>query len=89
MHWRDDVEVVREHVCPPELTRVFPYCFSPDGTKLAALGMDSQLIYIWDLPVLRTALKKELDLDWDAPPYPPAAPGPTQPPKVIVKMSAG
>jgi eukaryotic-like serine/threonine-protein kinase len=59
----------------PEQTNVRPYCFSPDGTKLAATGSESQLLYLWDLRVLRAGLK-ELGLDWDQPAYPPAGPPP-------------
>jgi eukaryotic-like serine/threonine-protein kinase len=57
----------------PEQTNVRPYCFSRDGTKLAATGSESQLLYLWDLRVLRAGLK-ELGLDWDQPAYPPAGP---------------
>jgi WD40 repeat protein len=58
----------------PQQTRVYPYCFSPDGTKLAALGAESQLTYLWDLRTLRASLKQELNLDWDAPEFASASP---------------
>jgi serine/threonine protein kinase len=64
----------------PEETKLFPYLFSPDGTHLAAIGLQSQLLYLWDLRAIRAGLK-ELDLDWDQPAYPPAAPV-TAPPHV-------
>jgi WD40 repeat protein len=57
----------------PEQTRVLPQCFSPDGTKLAATGSESQLLYLWDLRVLRAGLQ-DLGLDWDQPAYAPAPP---------------
>jgi serine/threonine protein kinase/WD40 repeat protein len=56
----------------PEQTKVQPCCFSSDGVRLAAVGTESQLLYLWDLRVVRAGLK-ELDLDWDQPAYPPAA----------------
>jgi hypothetical protein len=56
----------------PEQTNVRPYVFSSDGTKLTAIGTESQLLYLWDLRVLRAGLK-ELGLDWDQPAYTPAA----------------
>jgi WD40 repeat protein/tRNA A-37 threonylcarbamoyl transferase component Bud32 len=69
-----ETETGREfvHLTVPEQTKVQPYCFSPDGTRLAAIGSESQLLYIWDLRTLRAGLT-ELGLDWDQPPYPPAA----------------
>jgi WD40 repeat protein len=57
----------------PEETKLYPFLFSPDGSHLAAVGIHSQLLYIWDLRAIRAGLK-ELDLDWDQPSYPHAAP---------------
>jgi tetratricopeptide (TPR) repeat protein len=45
--------------------------FTSDGTRLLVVTKDGLLV--WDLRFLRQSLK-ELDLDWDAPPYPEAPP---------------
>jgi WD40 repeat protein len=47
-------------------------CFSPDGAQLALGTEESYSIHIWDLRRIRAGLKA-IDLDWDAPDYPPAA----------------
>jgi tetratricopeptide (TPR) repeat protein len=44
--------------------------FTPDGTKLVVTARKG--LCVWDLRRIRAQLAK-LDLDWDAPPYPPAA----------------
>jgi serine/threonine protein kinase/WD40 repeat protein len=62
-------EVVRLTV--PTATRLVPLCFTQDGAQLAALGADSSDIYLFDLRAIRKELQA-LDLDWDAPPLPPA-----------------
>jgi WD40 repeat protein len=46
--------------------------FTPDGTKLVALQNDRGL-QVWDLRRLRVELAS-MNLDWDAPPYPPEQP---------------
>jgi eukaryotic-like serine/threonine-protein kinase len=58
--------------------------FSPDGSRLAA-ATGTSLAQLWDLRALRAGLR-ELDLDWDLPPYPPAADadGPRPPLRVTV-----
>jgi WD40 repeat protein/Tfp pilus assembly protein PilF len=56
----------------PVHTGLVPLCFSPDGTQLIAAAVENQTLVIWDLRALRQELQA-LDLDWDAPPYPPAA----------------
>jgi WD40 repeat protein len=57
----------------PNLDRVgYGISFTPDGTQLAATNNDSQSIHVWDLRAIREQLVK-MDLDWDLPPYPPAA----------------
>jgi WD40 repeat protein len=44
--------------------------FNPDGTLLIGSTDDSSCVRVWDLRKIRAGLK-ELDLDWDAQPYPP------------------
>jgi WD40 repeat protein len=55
----------------PEQTRLTPRCFTPDGTRLIAVGVDTQALHIWDLRAIREQLAK-LGLDWVLPSYPPA-----------------
>ena len=59
-------------------------CFSPDGAQLAVPTQDSYSVHVWDLRRIRAGLKA-IDLDWDAPDYPPAPPphAPLRPFKVI------
>jgi WD40 repeat protein/tRNA A-37 threonylcarbamoyl transferase component Bud32 len=71
----------------PEQTRFAPLCFSPDGTRLAAHGTESQIAYLWDLRSLRSDLE-ELGLDWDAAPYAAAAATPAPALKVTVDLGA-
>jgi len=50
------------------------HLFSPDGTRLVTLGKGREGgIHVWDLRAIRRELKA-LDLDWDAPDYPPEPP---------------
>ena len=56
----------------PEETRLMPRCFTPDGTRLIAVGVETQALHIWDLRAIRAQLAA-LRLDWDLPPYPEAA----------------
>jgi serine/threonine protein kinase/WD40 repeat protein len=44
--------------------------FTPDGTRLVTLSIDSQSVHIWDLRQLRHQLAQR-NLDWDLPSYPP------------------
>jgi serine/threonine protein kinase/WD40 repeat protein/Tfp pilus assembly protein PilF len=55
----------------PEQTRLLPRCFTPDGTQLIAVGVDTLALHVWDLRAIRQGLA-ELRLDLDAPTYPPA-----------------
>jgi WD40 repeat protein len=66
----------------PEQTRLLPRCFTPDGARLIAVGVDTQALHVWDLRALRVRLA-ELGLDWDSPPYPPAAPEKATPPLTV------
>jgi hypothetical protein len=43
--------------------------FSPDGSQLAAVQLDQQVL-LWDLRLLRQELA-QMHLDWGMPPYPP------------------
>jgi tetratricopeptide (TPR) repeat protein len=56
--------------------------FTPDGSRL--LFSSTEGILVWDLRRIRTELARR-DLDWDAPPYPPA-PVPTGPLTVELDM---
>jgi WD40 repeat protein len=64
-------EVAR--VTGPEPRTYWPLCFTPDGTKLFALGDG---LCVWDLRLIREQLS-EMGLDWDHkdwPPFPPTLP---------------
>jgi serine/threonine protein kinase/WD40 repeat protein/Tfp pilus assembly protein PilF len=79
-------EVVRLEA--PEQTRLMPGSFTPDGTSLIAVGVDTQAVHIWDLRGLRQGLA-ELGLDWVAPPYPPATKPATGPAPLTVTVDMG
>ncbi len=66
-----------------------PGCFTPDGSRLVALGLESKTYYVWDLWSIRGQLR-ELGLDWDGrPPEPPARPGgPPEPLRITVETAA-
>jgi WD40 repeat protein/tetratricopeptide (TPR) repeat protein len=55
----------------PEQTLLLPRCFTPDGTRLIAVGVETQALHVWDLRAIHAQLAA-LSLDWDLPPYPPA-----------------
>jgi WD40 repeat protein len=60
--------------------------FSPDGSRLVTVSQsDSGMIHVWDLRAIREQLK-ELRLDWDAPPLPPAAQQRSRPLEVQVQF---
>jgi WD40 repeat protein/tetratricopeptide (TPR) repeat protein len=48
-----------------------PYCFSPDGSQLVTFAGSEGAFQVWDLRLIRQQLK-DMDLDWDLPPYPPS-----------------
>lgn len=54
----------------PEETSLAPQCFTPDGTRLIAIGQQSDQLYVWDLRAIRQQLAA-LGLDWDSPPFDP------------------
>jgi WD40 repeat protein/tRNA A-37 threonylcarbamoyl transferase component Bud32 len=53
----------------PEPYQLLWLCFSPDGSQLAA-ATGTSIAQLWDLRALRAGLR-QLNLDWDLPPYPP------------------
>lgn len=55
----------------PVASWLTPACFSPDGSLLVAYAFETSTMHLFDLRALREDLK-QLDLDWDAPPLPPA-----------------
>jgi WD40 repeat protein/tetratricopeptide (TPR) repeat protein len=57
--------------------------FTPDGTRLFTTSRQSESIRAWDLRLLRRRLA-ELDLDWEAPPFPPETFRPDPPPRRLV-----
>jgi len=77
------VEIARLTV--PEQTRLLPCCFTPDGTRLLAVGAETADLYIFDLSAIRAGLA-ELDLDWDAPPLPSTPAPPATPLSIEFKM---
>jgi WD40 repeat protein len=72
----------------PEQTRLSPRCFTPDGTRLIAVGLETQALHVWDLRAARRRLAA-LDLDWDAPPYPPDPNPATVLPPLTVTVETG
>jgi WD40 repeat protein len=66
----------------PVQTRLLPRCFTPDGTRLIAVGVETQALHVWDLRAVREQLAV-LGLDGDLPPYPPAAPEKATPPLTV------
>ncbi len=62
----------------PEQSRLTPCCFTPDGSQLITVGVETSALHIFDLRAIRAGLA-ELDLDWDAPPLPAADASPATP----------
>ena len=54
----------------PHEERIGYFCFNHQGDKLAVRYVTSSAVEIWDLRLIRQQLR-DLDLDWDLPPYPP------------------
>jgi tetratricopeptide (TPR) repeat protein len=73
-----DAEKEIARLSTPETGSISPKCFSPDGTLLLAIGAESGALYVFDLRRIREQLA-DLDLDWDAPPYPPRKPEEARP----------
>jgi WD40 repeat protein len=61
--------VVAELQTPHE-GRIGYFCFNHGGDQLAVRYVTSNAVEIWDLRLIREQLK-DLNLDWDLPPYPP------------------
>jgi serine/threonine protein kinase/WD40 repeat protein len=73
----------------PAPSWLLPQCFSSDGGTLVASSTEWGAIHLFDLRAIREQLV-ELDLDWDAPPLPPAAAShSTEPLEVIVDQGGG
>ena len=70
-----------------DATRLQPQCFTADGAQLAAIGLDRQSLYLFDLRAIRQELQ-ELKLDWDAPPLPPAMPLLSKPSRLVVDLGS-
>ena len=79
----------RGRLTVPDQTRLAPQCFTADGTRLIACGLENREVYVWDLRAIRGQLQA-MDLDWDVPPYPPAGPrGRPEPLRVEVCEGGG
>jgi WD40 repeat protein len=76
-------EVVR--LFTADHTRASPLGFTPDGGRLCALG-ENNLLYVWDLTLIRQQLR-DLALDWDDEPLPPPCPAAREP--LAVEVAAG
>jgi hypothetical protein len=71
----------------PNQDRAHNLAFSPDGSQLFASTKDSPAVHAWDLRAIRAELA-ERGLDWDLPPYPPAA-DPKDAPPLQVAVDLG
>lgn len=56
----------------PEAIHPIDHRFSADGVRLASFTAHAELVYIWDLRLVRKRLSS-MGLDWNQPPLPPAA----------------
>jgi WD40 repeat protein len=63
----------------PERNKYWPQCFTPDGTKLIALG---EGLCVWDFRLIREQLSA-MGLDWDLAPFP----SEVQPPKARIHLT--
>lgn len=55
----------------PQQGRIWSVKLNSDATQLIGCDIDNIAIQVWDLRKLRAELR-QIGLDWDAPPYPPA-----------------
>jgi tetratricopeptide (TPR) repeat protein len=70
----------------PNQDRAGHLAFSQDGSQLVASTPDSPAVHVWDLRAIRAELAKR-DLDWDLPPYRPAAEPKDAPPLRVTVVS--
>jgi WD40 repeat protein len=68
---------------PPDPQLITWLRFTPDGTRLV-VATENHAIQVWDLRCLREGLAA-IGLDWEMPPYPPAAAAP-EPAAMIVEV---
>ncbi len=69
----------------PDQDRANETSFNADGTQLIISNDDSRSIHVWDLRAIRERLDK-MGLDWDLPPYPPAAADAGKPLRIEVDL---
>jgi tetratricopeptide (TPR) repeat protein len=50
----------------PDQTRLWPQCFTADGTQLLATGLENQALQIWDLAAIGEQLA-QMEIAWDLP----------------------
>jgi serine/threonine protein kinase/WD40 repeat protein len=62
----------------PNQDRAWWMAFSPDGAQLVVSG-EGQSLHVWDLRAIGAELARR-GLEWELPPYPPAADAPDAPP---------
>ena len=62
--------------------------FTPDGTRLVVVASYASAIHVWDLRAIRARLK-DMNLDWDWPEFPPAAPGDPAAEPVTIEVLPG
>jgi WD40 repeat protein len=72
----------------PEQTRLMPGCFTPDGTRLIAVGIDTQALHIWDLATLGRGLA-EIGLEGEGLPDRPGPGATARPTPLTVTVLAG
>jgi serine/threonine protein kinase/WD40 repeat protein len=68
----------------PDKTRLQPGCFTPDGSRLLARGVETGMLYVWDLHRIRARLRP-LGLDWEET-HPPRAANDRPPAPVHVSV---
>jgi serine/threonine protein kinase/WD40 repeat protein len=71
---------------PPDPGIITWLRFSPDGTRLVA-STENHAVQVWDLRRLRQGLA-DIGLDWDPPPYAPAADDSANPAPLVVEVDA-
>jgi eukaryotic-like serine/threonine-protein kinase len=73
----------------PVSTRIWPKCFTPDGSKLIVLGTDTRSLHIFNLQLINAQLR-DLDLSFDAPEtaISPAVTRPPHPIAVTIEMGS-